>query len=236
MQEISPLPVQIEWHQNRTTYLTIRKMKGILHFRLHKLFQNSSAEIGEALIQMALKKDRKARALVRKEAAHYFSKVTLKPKPLPTAGQVYDLKVILKRVIEAYFPEAQEPSIGWVKGREKRFRSITFGTYDRHQNLIRINQHLDHSDVPPYFVEFIVYHEMLHALIPAKISKEGRCLSHTPEFRRKEREFLQFEEAKKWEKGSLHYFQKKNSSSRSMPSFERFRILNTLFEKLLAFF
>jgi hypothetical protein len=57
---------------------------------------------------------------------------------------------------------------------------------------------LDQRWVPRYFVQYIVYHELLHHLVPeARVS--GRTLLHPPEFLRREREFQQFSRALTWE-------------------------------------
>ena len=69
----------------------------------------------------------------------------------------------------------------------RRRRTIRLGSYDARENLIRVHPALDQSWVPRLFVEAVVYHEMLHALMPAKESGGRRCL-HGPEFRRRERQ------------------------------------------------
>jgi predicted metal-dependent hydrolase len=67
--------------------------------------------------------------------------------------------------------------------------------------MIRINPVLDIERVPPYFVEFIVYHEMLHAFLGVK-NKNGRRSVHSKEFRELEKRFSDYEKAMAWEKKS----------------------------------
>ncbi|HSX26082.1 MAG TPA: SprT-like domain-containing protein [Chlamydiales bacterium] len=136
-----------------------------------------------------------------------------KTRSLQPAGSTYDLQAIYQDLKVRYFPA--ECTIGWAPSRAKRFRSITFGTYNWRTGQIRINRLLDDPDVPRYFVEFIVYHEMLHAVCPPKRDSAGRCRFHTAEFRMKEREFPHFEAAKEWEKISLNFFKKRKSHGRS---------------------
>jgi hypothetical protein len=69
--------------------------------------------------------------------------------------------------------------------------------------LIRIHPALDQSWVPRYFVEYIVYHEMLHHVIPMP-ERNGRRQLHTPEFRARERAFAHFERALAWERRHVH--------------------------------
>ncbi len=92
---------------------------------------------------------------------------------------------------------------------------MTFGSYDKHRNQIRINPLLDDAAVPLYFVEFIVYHEMLHAVCPAKIDSRGAIRSHTREFRMQEKQFAEYDDAKEWEKTSLKFFKMRKRHGRS---------------------
>jgi len=212
LQALCPIPLQIIWHENRTTYLTIRKERGTLFLRLHRLFLQAPTPVLEALIRMALKKrDKDARTIVRKMAHLYFSQNRMAADPLPTQGVHYDLLSILDQVRIRYFSPDLAPAIGWTPSRLGKCRSITFGSYDRHSHQIRINRLLDDPQVPLYFLEFIVYHELLHAVIPSRVDSAGRCRFHTAEFRQKEKLFHHFEEVKAWEKNCLVFFKKRKA-------------------------
>ena len=56
---------------------------------------------------------------------------------------------------------------------------------------------LDAPDVPRHVVEAVVHHELLHADMPPEIRNGRRCF-HTPEFRRRERQFRHLEKANAW--------------------------------------
>lgn len=202
---LSTVPIEIIWHENRSTYLSVKKEGSRITLRVHRLFYEAPTPVLEALLRYAVGRDRQSKAIIRQMAHLHFSKTTAEPKNLESAGEVYDLKEILNRM-QKLLP-LQGLSIGWsdrtVRGR---FRSVTFGTYDQLARQIRINRLLDDSQVPLYFLEFIVYHEMLHDVCPSHIDATGRCFVHTREFRKRERQFPQFAEAKKWEKGSLTFF------------------------------
>lgn len=209
LQALCPYPLTVVWHENRTTYYSARKERGKLYLRLHRLFECAPSPVLEALIRMSLKKDPEARAIVRKMAHLYFSQNQAAPEPLPVQGDVYNLEEIFQEVKSAYFPPELDLSIGWSHAKTKRFRFITFGVYDSHRRQIRINRLLDNPHVPRYFLEFIVYHEALHAVCPAAMDSQGRCRVHTKEFRAKEKEFHHFHAAKEWEKQSLTFFKKR---------------------------
>jgi len=56
--------------------------------------------------------------------------------------------------------------------------------------------------VPRYVVENVVFHEMLHQLIPSQYLN-GRWSVHPPEFRRQERRFLYHQQAEQWQRQHL---------------------------------
>jgi len=74
----------------------------------------------------------------------------------------------------------------------RRARRITLGSFCRANNTIRINPLLDRKSVPLFFLEFIVYHEMLHADL-GFTAHNGRRRLHTKEFRTRERLFAGYD-------------------------------------------
>ena len=131
--------------------------------------------------------------------------------PLPNRGRYHDLDTILKDLCARYFPDCPAVSIRWGRwsGRA-RPRSIRFGAYLPDTQVIRIHPALDQAFVPRYFVEFIVYHELLHHVIPA-VRLNGRYQIHSPLFRRREREFPAYAEAIAWRQQSLRRMLQSNS-------------------------
>ena len=79
---------------------------------------------------------------------------------------------------------------------------MRFGVYLTDAQLIRVHPALDQAFVPRYFVEFIVYHELLHHAIPP-VRLNGRYQIHSPAFRRREREYPAYAEATAWRKQFL---------------------------------
>lgn len=215
LQAFCPLPLRIVWHENRSTYLSVFKKGSCLHLRVHRLFYNAPTPVLEALIRYALRQnDREARAIIKQMVHLHFSKNRTLPKPLSAVGSTYHLQEIFDRMNALL--DISDVSIGWSsRTRNGKLRSITFGLYDKHCRQIRINPILDHPDVPLYFIEFIVYHEMLHAVCEAKIDARGRCAVHTLEFRKREKQFPSYKQAKQWEQTSLMFFKMRQSHGRS---------------------
>jgi hypothetical protein len=122
---------------------------------------------------------------------------------LPNGGRHHDLDAILEDVRRRFFSDGAAVKICWGRwsGRS-RTRSIRFGAYLPRASLIRIHPALDQAFVPRLFVEFIVYHELLHHVIPP-VRSNGRYQIHSPAFRLRERQFPAYAEAMAWRKRSL---------------------------------
>ncbi|MFT5124375.1 MAG: putative metal-dependent hydrolase [Kiritimatiellia bacterium] len=114
-----------------------------------------------------------------------------------TTGQVHDLRVLREQVNRSWFDGELEVHITWGRNpprkKRSRYTSIHFGSYTKASNLIRIHPRLDARDVPEAFVRFVIYHEMLHIVIPPRRVK-GRWIYHPPAFREAEQRFPDFEE------------------------------------------
>ena len=62
---------------------------------------------------------------------------------------------------------------------------------------------LKQSLVPIYVLEFTLYHEMCHQFAPS-YKRNGSWQSHHSEFRKKEKEYKNFKDARNWEKNNWH--------------------------------
>jgi hypothetical protein len=109
-------------------------------------------------------------------------------------GEIYNLGKMFARLNRKYFEsELAKPTLTW---SQRKTRSI-LGHHDRVHDTITISRTLDSSDVPEWFVEYILYHEMLHIKHPARLIN-GRRYYHTSAFRMDERRFPRYEKAQRW--------------------------------------
>lgn len=109
-------------------------------------------------------------------------------------GTVYNLDKMFRKLNRKYFSgELTPPTLTW---SQRRTRNI-LGHHDRVYDTITISKTLDSADIPEWFVEFILYHEMLHIKHPARMI-HGRRYYHTSAFRADERRFPHYEAAQKW--------------------------------------
>jgi hypothetical protein len=124
--------------------------------------------------------------------------------PLVTKGKHHDLLELFETINERYFGGSINALITWgqrstttKKGTPRK--TIKLGSYSAVDRLIRIHPAMDQKWVPRYFVAYVVYHEMLHHVIPGSRGL-GRVNLHPPEFKEREKQFRHFERALQWEK------------------------------------
>ena len=109
-------------------------------------------------------------------------------------GRVYDLEKMFARLNRRFFGgELPQPALSW---SQRRTRTI-LGHHDGAHETIVISKTLDSAEVPAWFVEFILYHEMLHIKHPARLIN-GRRFYHTKAFRAEEQRFPRYHEAQEW--------------------------------------
>jgi hypothetical protein len=117
---------------------------------------------------------------------------------LPARGRWHNLEEIFHRLNRQFFNgELSLTRLGWSL---QNSRTI-LGHYDAGHGMIVINQALDSPTVPAHLVEYLVFHEMLHMRFPVERNGHRRVV-HSREFRKEERVFPKYEEARK----SLRHF------------------------------
>ena len=123
---------------------------------------------------------------------------------VPIAVDERDLHKIFERLNQEYFDDKVQAKIMWGRDVKSRNKSgFRYGSYDEGKKLIRIHPRLKQDFVPQCVLELTIYHEMCHQFVPS-YKKNGTWQSHHPEFKRKEREFKHFKDARNWEKHNWH--------------------------------
>src|SRR5215471_5060874 len=200
--------IEVRFYPYAGLHHTIRVRSGRVYVRISDVFRSAPPEVIRALAFLLVARllSRKApRELERRYRAYAFSPEVLRAsdlarrqrgrKVISTAiGRVYDLNRIFSRVNRRHFDgEIEKPVLTWSK---RRTRSI-LGHHDAAHDTITISKTLDARDVPEWFVEYIVFHEMLHIKHPARIIN-GRRYYHSPAFRDEEQRFPNFHKAQQW--------------------------------------
>jgi predicted metal-dependent hydrolase len=92
-----------------------------------------------------------------------------------------------RRFFDGQLPK---PTISWSQRRTRRI----IAHHDFAHDTIIISKTLDEPDIPDWFVEYVLYHEMLHLKHPARLIN-GRRYYHTHAFRVEEQRFPYYQEA-----------------------------------------
>jgi len=152
---------------------TIRVRSGQVYVRLSDLIKDSPPEVMRSLAFVLV-----ARLLGKKVPAVHervYRDYTLTPDVMRSSdiarrhrgrkmissaqGNAYDLEKMFSKLNRRYFDSSLEkPTLTW---SQRKTRSI-LGHHDRVYETITISKSLDSAQVPDWFVEFILYHEMLH--------------------------------------------------------------------------
>ena len=200
--------IEVRFYPYAGLHHTIRVRAGRVYVRLSDIFQSAPPEVIRALAFLLV-----ARLLSRKvPAAHEstyrayaFSPQVVRASDIArkkrgrkvissAQGKVYDLDRLFARLNRHYFGGGLEkPLLTWSK---RRARSI-LGHHDAVHNTITISKVLDAREVPEWFVEYIVYHEMLHIKHPARLIN-GRRYYHTAAFRADEQRFARYQASQEW--------------------------------------
>jgi hypothetical protein len=209
-------PVEVELTDNAWTMVSYRRVQGRLRFRLHHMFASAHDPVMRALAGFT-GRNRRAHGRAIDEYVRQNRELirSIPPRPgtpLLPRGRVHDLAEIYAAVNARHFHGAVHARIGW--GRRTapgRRRSIKMGVYFHDHKIIRIHPALDDLRVPRYFVEMVVFHEMLHQVHPPEMDDAGRRIVHGPAFRAAERQFPGYQRARAWEKAHLHLLLRQRS-------------------------
>jgi SprT-like family len=123
-------------------------------------------------------------------------------------GTHFDLRAIFNDLNQRHFRKRLRGyKVVWGRRRKHRPREqFVFGTIHEEDRVIRINPALDQPFVPLWFLRYVLYHEMLHSVVPDELLSRNRRRVHTEEFNRREREFPDYRRARRWEDENLSRF------------------------------
>lgn len=204
-----PVPeIEVRFYPYAGLHHTIRVRSGRVYVRISDIFKNAPVAVHRALAFILVAKllsrrtpdvhDRTYRDYAYTPQIMRASDIARRRrgrKVISTArGRAYDLDKMFARLNRKFFDdEIEKPTLTWSQRRTRRI----LGHHDPVHETIVISKTLDARDVPEWFVEYILYHEMLHIKHPARLIN-GRRYYHTNAFRTEEQRFPYYEEAQQW--------------------------------------
>lgn len=213
-------PVQVQFTRSRSTPVQAKAMgygpfaKAGVHLSLHGFFKDVPHATVADLAHW-LRVGRRAHAGCKRLDDWIQSQVAgLPPKTprrvrLKTNGEHHDLTPLMESVRLQEFPgEFSDtlplPAITWSQQSTKsKLRTLRLGSYNKASNLVRIHPVLDDPKAPEFFVRYVIFHELLHAVHPTFKGPGGRWVHHSREFRQRESLYPDFERALAWEQKDL---------------------------------
>ena len=193
------VPVRLAVTDNRSTMVSYQRQDRVLALRLHHMFLDAPDHVVEALAHYAGKGSRASGRVIDDfidERDGRIRRARRQGEQLVVRGRCFDLAAIFDALNRAHFQGGIRARIGWARApKGRRRKTIRLGVYEHQTREIRIHPSLDGPDVPHFFVEYIVFHEMLHQLFPNA--------HHPKAFRDREKAFPLYVEAIAWEKQHL---------------------------------
>lgn len=194
-----PPDFRVEYFPYASLTHTIRFRRDVVHVRLSLAMRGAPLAAVQAVAAILLSKlYRREVPLAEMLAYRRFSRTAAAERKvrrirrvrsrrilLPQAGQVHHLQDIYREINTRYFADGLcQPALGWSVRPWRR----QLGCFDHALRQIVINQRLDRQNVPAYVVGYVLYHEMLH--LQDSVRSAGCGLRpHSPEFRRRERQY-----------------------------------------------
>ncbi len=203
LETITGTKVELKITNNISSLVTAKKMNGVYTVRLSNIFLNADDNVIKDLALFITKKAKISESL-RQFIRKHQDKTSIRKNKISIVheGKYFNLYDIYRRLNKNYFDNKLDLNITWGKRSSKTYvKKRQLGSYNKKDKLIRINPVLDNKKVPDFYIEFIVYHEMLHAVLDTKMANKRRIV-HSREFKEKERHFYRYEDAIKWEKGN----------------------------------
>ena len=202
--------VRVILTDNRNSIISARKTHLGWTVRLHHMFCSADRETLDTLTRFLASPTNEDKQVLRSFIRENEHKIRPQPSGgaratrLVTKGRRHDLRPIFDQLNLTYFRGSVNLDITWGRRSGARARkSVRLGSYDPLKELIRVNPCLDCAAVPQYVIKGIVFHEMLHHVIPAK-TVNGRRIIHSRRFRELERSYPDHERILEWKRRNLN--------------------------------
>jgi len=196
--------LKIRINDNFSTMLSVRWEPTQTRLSVHRMFLRAPGNVMEALA-CYIKRGRNdslpstIKTFIQHQMQEMDYSHKVKNRNLVTKGEHFHLLPIYDSLNAEYFSNELNLQITWYGEANRLFRSrINFGLYSDPLKLVKVHRSLDQVDIPQYFIEYVVFHEMLHNVCAPYVEEGGNTVVHTPEFKEREMQFKYFYEAIQW--------------------------------------
>jgi hypothetical protein len=230
--------VRVVYGRSRTTPLQARRPRSASDedaservdwlVRLHAMFQTAPTAVRDAVAGV-LRGGRHARGSRVLLESWISAALTVHPPPpvreseLRTRGRHHDLGAIARGLLagelrDDFGPHRPPPRLTWGKtGARAPRRGLRLGSYDAELALVRVHPALDQPAVPDWFVRYVLFHELLHAVHPPVRTANGRWIRHGEAFRLRERAYPGLERALAWERRHIDALIRSARTGKDLP-------------------
>ena len=196
---------------NRSSIISVKRLGGVFKVRLHHMFLSAEPRILRSLGRYIEKADAESSTILEQYIESNSVMIreqapAARNEEMRTKGDVHDLQEIFDRLNRRYFSGGITAKVTWGResaGPQRHHRSAKMGTYSVEDRIIHIHPALDRSFVPRFFVESVMYHEMLHQVYGAPVIN-GRRQYHSPAFLAAEKRFDNYHLARQWEQENIN--------------------------------
>lgn len=202
--------LRVQFHQNTCTMVSLSRRGQQQSLRLHWLFTKAPGSVLEAVVRIFfVREDRLAKKQLRSSILDFIDEhrhLTLSDlcvrQLCPPHGRNYDLSDVERTIRKRFLRDCSEVRIGWSRRVTPCLMGKWIAMPEGSPNIVVINRLLDSRRVPAFYLQYIVFHELLHEMIPIR-RRRGRWVHHPAEFRQRERQFPAFERALSWERENI---------------------------------
>lgn len=179
---------------------------GVIEVRLQRIFLDSEPEVLDE-IALLLTGRKTNRCALRRFIRDRFqdTPAVARPRRIPDGERVrsghHDIAAYARELNATYLNGRSRAEVVWGRRSNRRSRrSIRFACYDPERNLVIMNRKLDSPAIPAYFVEYVLFHELLHEVLGIGEREDGRRDIHGSLFKLMESTFPDYEKARRYER------------------------------------
>jgi len=205
--KVAPAPeCQVSFYPYRGLTSTIRSRDGRILIRISDLLSDAPGEVLQSVVAILIGKllGTQVDDQIRLQYNQFVNRPEFRHRTMrarrqrgvkqlsSSKGRFHDLLSLFNEINKTYFEnKIRIRHLSW----SRKPTRTTLGHFDAAHETIIINKRLDNPRVPPYVLSYVIYHEMLHALLGEEFTENGRRIHHR-RFREAEKKFEEYSKAK----------------------------------------